>query len=130
MILRYIDSNGKLVDVELGPKMITIGRARQCDIVVPDAKVSRQHCVVRYWDGEFVVKDLKSRNGTFVNEHKIEVAALHSGDTLRVGTLMFRVERQSSKGTRTILREVSGEMDKGKGYRTILREIVDSTEKK
>lgn len=128
MLLRYINSEGKQVEVELGPRSVTIGRAAEADIVVTDEKVSRMHCEVRLWDGEFVAKDLKARNGTFINEKRVEIATLHSGDILRCGSTVFHVEKQSQKGTKTIVRELSKEMDAGKGYRTMLREIVKSTD--
>jgi pSer/pThr/pTyr-binding forkhead associated (FHA) protein len=127
MLLRYINSEGKQVETELGPKSLLIGRSANANIPLADEKASRLHCEIRLWDGEYVAKDLKSRNGTFINEKRIEIATLHFGDALRVGNTVFQVEKKSLKGAKTILREVSQEMDGGKGYRTILREIVSTT---
>jgi len=129
MLLRYITAEGKQVEAELGPKALTIGRAPEADIIIDDEKASRMHCEVRLWDGEYVAKDLKSRNGTFINEKRIDITTLHTGDALRCGGTTFHVEKHSLKGTKTIVRELDKEMEQGgKGYRTMLREIVKSTD--
>jgi pSer/pThr/pTyr-binding forkhead associated (FHA) protein len=130
MILRYLNAEGKQVEIELGSKVLVLGRSLQADICIPDDRISRYHCEVRLWDEEYVLKDLKSRNGTFLNDQKVEVATLHYGDTIRIGSAQIKIERKSTKGAQTILREVSQEMDQGKGYRTILREIVKSVDDK
>ena len=131
MLLRYINSEGKQVEFELGTKTIQIGRSEEADIALADEKASRIHCEIRLWDGDYVVKDLKSRNGTFVNERRVDVSPLQIGDSLRVGGTIFHGEKKSQKGAKTILREVTQEMEeKSKGYRTMLREIVKSAEDK
>lgn len=130
MLLRYINGEGRPVEYELGAKVVTIGRDAEADLVVPSDKASRIHCAIRLWDGDYVIKDLKSRNGTYVNDQRIEVAVLKAGDRIRVGSATVQVDKKSSKGTTTILHEVSREMEEGKGYRTILREIVQTAEDK
>ncbi len=130
MILRYLNAEGKQMELELGAKTLVLGRSLQADVCIPDDRISRYHCEIRLWDGEYVLKDLKSRNGTFLNDQRVEVATLHFGDTIRIGSTPIKVERKSAKGTKTILREVSQEMEQGKGYRTILREIVKSVDDK
>src|SRR5882672_5089105 len=50
------------------PSMITIGRARNNDIVVPDALVSKFHAFFRFMDGEWLIADAGSANGTKVGE--------------------------------------------------------------
>jgi len=76
--------------------MISLGRAKANDIVLDDVAVSSQHCRVRPEDGRFVVHDLNSTNGTFVNERRITHHSLSEGDLIKVGetTLTFRRERQ------------------------------------
>ena len=130
MLIRYVDGEGKQLEVEMASKALTIGRDAEADIVVPSEKASRIHCTIRLWDGDYVIKDMKSRNGTFVNDARVEVALLKAGDRIRIGTSTLQVERKSAKGTTTILREVGEEMEEGKGYRTILREIVQNAEDK
>ena len=80
-------------------KMI-IGRQSTNNIPLPDRTVSKRHAVVGMVKGQAVVKDLGSRNGTFVNGQKVEKAILASGDRLKVGsvTLRFFQEDQTSQG--------------------------------
>ena len=130
MFLIYLNAEGKRCTVHLaGRAAVTFGRSSEADIPIPDTKVSRIHAEIRPWDGDYAIKDLKSRNGTFVNGVRIDVAVLKAGDVIRIGPLEFQVEKEPEKGTHTILREVTDEVDEGKkGYRTMLREIVQSAE--
>jgi len=68
-----------------------VGREPTNTLVLNDIKVSRRHAVVR-WEGDhFVVRDMGSRNGTFVNGEKIQVAELADGDIVRIGDSEFLV---------------------------------------
>ena len=127
MILRYKKSDGTQVEFELGDRAITIGRSTEADLVILDARASRVHCGIRLWDGDFFIKDLKSRNGTFVNGQPVEMAKLQPGDQIRVGSCVFSFESEPGKGNETILREIQEEMSQGKGYATILKEVVEDT---
>lgn len=124
MRLKYTKQDGTQMEFEVGEKPITIGRSPEADVVILDEKASRIHCGVRLWDGEFYVKDLKSRNGTFVNDQKVEVAKLKPGDHIRVGSMVFSFEQDPAKHAEVALQEVQQAMDGGKGYSTILQEIV------
>lgn len=112
------------MEFQLGEQPITIGRSADADIVLLDEKVSRIHCGVRLWDGDFYIKDLKSKNGTWVNQERVEVAKLRANDTIRVGSTVFTFEQDPAVGQETAIQEIEGKMDLGKGYTTILREIV------
>ena len=129
MLLRFINPEGRLIEHELGAEVVTtIGRSPDATVVVQGEKVSRYHCGVRSWDRDFILKDYGSTNGTYVNESRVLVAVIKPGDVIRVGSVRIQVDMKSNKGAKTILRELSQEMDEGgKGYRTILREIVKST---
>ncbi|NIP97728.1 MAG: FHA domain-containing protein, partial [Akkermansiaceae bacterium] len=76
----------------------------------------------------FHLKDLQSKNGTHLNDQRIESEVLHPGDQFRVGGTVFRVKEKPSKGPDTMLHEVEEQMADGKGYRTILREIVNTVD--
>lgn len=69
---------------------LTIGRASKNDISLPDRTASKQHAIVGRVKGRVVVKDLGSRNGTFVNGEKVEKAVLLSGDRLKIGSVTLR----------------------------------------
>ncbi len=129
MQLRYANHLGKQVEITLGEGEVIIGRSNEVDVVLPSDKVSRRHAAVRVWDGDYVLKDLKSRNGTFVNAEKVSVAKLEPGDVIRVGEYDFHFEERSPKAPNTIIRKIGQEMaDEGKGYSTMLRAIVRDAE--
>ena len=79
----------------VGPTGATIGRSRQCDVVVEDPNVSRQHAEVRPRANGWVLVDLGSTNGSILNGRRIErPEPLAPGDTIEVGTsvITFDVE--------------------------------------
>lgn len=128
MRLRYTKHDGTQMEFHLSDQPITIGRSPDADIVLLDEKISRIHCGIRLWDGDFYLKDLKSKNGTFVNGERVEVAKLRSSDTVRIGSSNFNFEQDPEVGQDTALQDINEQMDMGKGYTTILREIVDDVE--
>jgi pSer/pThr/pTyr-binding forkhead associated (FHA) protein len=73
----------------------TVGRAPRADFILDVALVSRLHCRLTAGDDRLEVLDLKSTNGTFVNDKRVEKATLVTGDRLRVGRVELTVERQS-----------------------------------
>lgn len=66
---------------------VRFGRGAHADFRLDDEGVSRIHFAIEpRSDGTFALEDLRSRNGTFVNGSRVQVALLHDGDTVRVGT--------------------------------------------
>jgi pSer/pThr/pTyr-binding forkhead associated (FHA) protein len=63
----------------------TVGRSPDCDIFLDDVTVSRRHAVISEQDGRFVIEDLGSLNGTFLNRHRIEQSPLSDDDELQIG---------------------------------------------
>jgi signal transduction histidine kinase len=64
---------------------MTIGREAGNAIQLDDHEVSRRHAEVRLVDGSYLLGDLKSSNGTFVNDERIERIELSRGDRIRIG---------------------------------------------
>ncbi len=63
----------------------SIGRSPENDICIPERHVSRQHSVISFRDGVFVINDLGSANGTFVNDRRLtEPFPLAAGDVIRL----------------------------------------------
>ena len=56
----------------VGPTGVTLGRSRQCDVVLNDPNVSRQHAEIRPRGGSWVLTDLGSTNGSCLNGRRIE----------------------------------------------------------
>ena len=75
----------------------TIGRAAGAQFIVDAPLVSRVHCrLTLSADGDLTVEDLGSTNGTYVNDRRVEhPTALQAADTLKVGRVIFAVERGS-----------------------------------
>ena len=69
-----------------------IGSRRDCDLALNDPEVSKIHCAIVHTGGAFLVCDLCSRSGTFVNGQPVRVGPLNPGDMLRVGTLDLMLE--------------------------------------
>lgn len=73
----------------------SIGRKDDNQIVINDPFVSGNHAMVSMKDDKIFIKDLKSTNGTVLNGNSIkdgeELQELHSGDTLEIGRIIFRI---------------------------------------
>jgi pSer/pThr/pTyr-binding forkhead associated (FHA) protein len=79
----------------VGPTGVTLGRSRQCDVVLEDPNVSRQHAEIRPRGGSWVLTDLGSTNGSSVNGRRIDSPeVLKPGDEIEIGTsvITFEVE--------------------------------------
>ena len=64
---------------------LSVGREPSNQIFLLDSLVSRRHCVIRREGQEFLIKDLESRNNTFVNNVPIKERVLADGDQIRIG---------------------------------------------
>jgi len=73
----------------------TMGRAPRADFILDVALVSRLHCRITAGDERLEVVDLKSTNGTFVNDKRVHKARLATGDRLRIGRVELTVEKQN-----------------------------------
>lgn len=72
----------------------TLGRGPSADFVVDAPLVSRVHCHLSATDTELTIEDLRSTNGTFVNDQRVTQRQLHVGDRIRVGRLELSVSRE------------------------------------
>src|SRR5947209_5183695 len=105
---------------ELQDKPLIFGRGDQSDVVIPDDRLSRQHFAVAPKNNTYVVQDLKSTNGTWVNNQRITEMALRPNDRIRAGQTVFIFVEDKPKGLATIMREVEAD---GKGFGTVVREL-------
>ena len=76
--------------IELTHEEVSIGRSDQCTVCVNSDLVSRRHAVINRVLGHTIVVDLKSTNGTFVNDQRVERAELKDGDLLRTGKTVLK----------------------------------------
>ena len=85
--------NGKRMVLQ--PPKVVLGRSRDCDIVVDDPNVSRQHAEIDRSGEGWIIQDLGSTNGVVLNGRRIRTAQpLHPGDRIELGTseLVFHLE--------------------------------------
>ncbi|MEA2573326.1 MAG: hypothetical protein QOH93_624 [Chloroflexia bacterium] len=74
--------------------LLTVGRGLDNDLVIDDARVSRHHAQVVYRHGHHLLRDLRSTNGTFVNNQPVEAVVLAPGDMISFGgfEILFKQE--------------------------------------
>ena len=69
-----------------------VGRGEECHLRPKSPAISRHHCAILTANGQVAVKDLGSKNGTFVNEQRIEgIQTVNSGDIVAFGPLTFEI---------------------------------------
>jgi len=68
---------------------VVIGRETAATLCVADASISRRHSQIEKDDNQFVILDLDSLNGTFINDVPVKRRVLHHGDRLRIGDSQF-----------------------------------------
>ncbi len=88
--LILLSGNGKQKKFDLSSELTVLGRRKDCDLYIPLESVSRRHCELDIEGDSLIIRDLKSKNGTFLNGSKIQdqTTAKH-GDKLVVGPLSF-----------------------------------------
>jgi len=64
---------------------VLIGRSEKCDISLKLSNVSRNHARIHYIDETYIIEDLESTNGTYVNNVRIKKCALHDHDQIKIG---------------------------------------------
>ena len=78
-----------------------VGRSDQVELPLLDGKVSREHCRFLFDGGFFVVEDMGSRNGTWVNGKRVTRAILFHGDRVLIGDQEFRFELEDDRADDT-----------------------------
>jgi len=77
----------------VGPTGATIGRSRQCDVMLDDPNISRSHAEIRPRGGSWVLTDLGSTNGSRLNGRRVDGSELlKPGDEIELGTSQIRFE--------------------------------------
>jgi hypothetical protein len=79
----------------VGPAGVTLGRSRQCDVVLSDPNVSREHAEIRPRGGSWVLSDLGSTNGSCINGRRIDrPEVVKPGDEIELGQSVIRFEQE------------------------------------
>jgi pSer/pThr/pTyr-binding forkhead associated (FHA) protein len=75
---------------EIGDVPVIIGRSELVDVKVDDEGLSRRHFMIAREGEEYLVRDLSSRNGTWVHGHRASAAHLRHNDCILAGHTLFR----------------------------------------
>jgi pSer/pThr/pTyr-binding forkhead associated (FHA) protein len=78
----------------LSGNRVLVGRSRECDLMLDDPNVSRQHAEVRREGDGWVIADLGSTNGVKVNGSRVREAALQPGDEITLGLARLSYEQE------------------------------------
>lgn len=99
LVMKYNDV--ELQRTPLRGARCLIGRARECDLQVPERRLSRKHCEIILERGKYVLHDLGSQNGTYVNRRRIRgEQELKHGDILNFAeySVLFIADRGAYRG--------------------------------
>jgi pSer/pThr/pTyr-binding forkhead associated (FHA) protein len=83
-----------------------VGRHSGADVRLAHPEVSRRHCRLVFEQGVWRVYDLNSLNGVFINDARLAAAPLYTGDRLRIGPVILRIE----SATQQVLRQIADRM--------------------
>lgn len=89
-VVERIEFDSVVERVDVGMRL-TFGRSEECDVVIQNRRVSRNHAEITYRSGQYLLVDLRSSNGTYLNG--TEVAAetvLNYGDEIDIDEYLFR----------------------------------------
>lgn len=91
-VLRFVAGKDQGREFPLPPDLtIVIGRVSDVDLLMLDEKVSRKHAKISTHQGQVVIEDLASRNGTFVNGARIRSSELKEGDQIVIGASTIKL---------------------------------------
>jgi pSer/pThr/pTyr-binding forkhead associated (FHA) protein len=83
LVVRSGDQTGESFALDL--PVVSIGRHPESTIYLDDVTVSRRHAEIHQVAGAYVVRDLGSLNGTYVDQERVEERQLSHGDELQIG---------------------------------------------
>lgn len=92
--LKVLTGSQEGKEIAVNSDKFLVGRSDSCQLRPKSESVSRKHCILVIRDGRVLVQDLKSRNGTYVNDNRLptdRAKVLEAGDKLQIGKLLFEV---------------------------------------
>ncbi|MEO1617455.1 MAG: FHA domain-containing protein [Planctomycetota bacterium] len=92
--LKVMTGSHEGTEIPVAGDKFLIGRSESCQLRPKSDSISRKHCILVIREGRVLIQDLKSRNGTFVNEKRLpgdRAKILSGGDVLKLGKLQFEL---------------------------------------
>ncbi|MCS6875062.1 MAG: GGDEF domain-containing protein [Pyrinomonadaceae bacterium] len=143
-VLVFLNGDLFAAPIPLERQQIILGRSLEADIRINDPKASRLHASITLEQntetGEttYIIKDLNSRNGTFLNGHRIEKEILQNGDKITIGKhilkfeLLDEIDQEYQKQIRRLLShdELTGLLSSRSFFSELRREIARSSAEK
>ncbi|HEY2932082.1 MAG TPA: SpoIIE family protein phosphatase [Acidobacteriota bacterium] len=120
--LTYQDSGGRERSVQVEKPLFTIGRSHKNDLCLPLVFVSRAHAEISQQGDQYVLKDLGSRHGTYLNGSKIDWAVLQEGDRIQLGNsheLELRVQGSQDAFSALLKRSTEEAGDPNRGFKDV-----------
>lgn len=91
-MLTVIDGVDVGLKIDIAANRVNIGRREGNELPLQDMNTSRLHAYINYEDGEHVLYDAKSLNGTYVDKHRITRVELHNNDQIKLGNTVILYE--------------------------------------
>jgi len=114
LVLRDRDGGRRRVDLRAGE--LRVGRLGNCDIVLEDSEVSRNHCILQITDTTTTLVDLGSTNGTWLDGSRVDgEVPLTPGTTVRIGPFLLDYQRGNAEEMRHAA-ELEREMERAGAY--------------
>jgi EAL domain-containing protein (putative c-di-GMP-specific phosphodiesterase class I) len=126
---RYAPESSKPEVIEIGSVPFTIGRSEDCDYQIASSRVSRAHAEITKAAGAYLLRDLGSTNGTFVNGQKIDQVRLNEGDLVVIADveLTYRVSGgQAGHKTATQIMSQSEAGDPDEGEENVSLDLIQA----
>jgi pSer/pThr/pTyr-binding forkhead associated (FHA) protein len=96
--LCLLDENGVTTEAwEIGDDPLAVGRGVGANVVVDDATLSRVHFMIAREDGKFVLTDMSSQNGTWVDGERAMAKTLRHHDCILAGKTLFIFSEPESR---------------------------------
>ncbi len=88
LVVIYGEDMGRRVSLSKEP--LVIGRSSKCELQVDQESVSRNHARITFVEKAYVIQDLGSTNGTYVNDELADSIPLRDGDQVKIGRTIFK----------------------------------------
>ena len=98
-LFQFGNDGSRTLRSELGEEPVVVGRSGQAKVIVADEGVSRRHFVILREGMDYVIKDLSSRNGTWVDGRRVFAERLHHNDWILAGHTLFLFASQVADST-------------------------------